>query len=219
MKNNPTPDRLYQCAKELFYEKGYKKTSLTDITCAAQVNKALIKYYYDNKANLAATVINELNEKVRSTLLEKLDQLGIYPPDSILVGIEAYLFASFRKKNPNYRRFMRELCEDNVLLLSSERLPMLYGFYRSVCTEFGITLTDVEIETYHYSLAFTLNGLILMHDLGHIHCDHDQLANQELEIFFRVLGIESDARKKILQKSKEIVDRIELSIEEHFEVE
>lgn len=49
--------RILSAAEELFATEGYNKVSVRDIAERAAVNKALVFYYYDNKATLLGKVL------------------------------------------------------------------------------------------------------------------------------------------------------------------
>ncbi len=53
-----SPDRIIQTAARLFSERGYDGTSVADIAAAANVNKALIYYYFEDKRGLYKEIID-----------------------------------------------------------------------------------------------------------------------------------------------------------------
>lgn len=64
-------------AGKLFWQKGYKQTSIEDIAKAAEVNKATIYYYFDNKAavlhEVALTSMEKLINKIEPILNSDLE--------------------------------------------------------------------------------------------------------------------------------------------------
>jgi len=63
-------EKILSAAGRLFWQKGYLGTSITDIAKAANVNKASVYYYFENKAVLlfevASRSLQELTESVMS---------------------------------------------------------------------------------------------------------------------------------------------------------
>ncbi|WP_331446322.1 TetR/AcrR family transcriptional regulator [Natranaerobius thermophilus] len=69
-------EKILQTTEHLFAEKGYDGTKVDEIAHRAQVNKALIYYYYDNKHGLLKElVIRHVQETLefKETLLEEID--------------------------------------------------------------------------------------------------------------------------------------------------
>jgi AcrR family transcriptional regulator len=63
--NESTKDRILQEAQRLFGENGFDGTGITEIADAANVDKALIFYYFKNKGQLLEAVIEKfINEAV-----------------------------------------------------------------------------------------------------------------------------------------------------------
>lgn len=68
----PSPrDKLLTAAKALFIRKGYNRVTIRAIADAADVNIALIKYYFVDKAGLFETVFRD----VAAPLLELISQI------------------------------------------------------------------------------------------------------------------------------------------------
>jgi len=56
---NDTKDRILDCARILFSEKGFEGTSIRDIATQAQVNVAAINYHFSNKENLFSEILRK----------------------------------------------------------------------------------------------------------------------------------------------------------------
>lgn len=65
-----TRRRIYEVAKRLFYEKGIKKTSYSDICAEAEVNRGLIPYYFKSKNNIAAEVHEEFVGNMEAAIFD-----------------------------------------------------------------------------------------------------------------------------------------------------
>lgn len=51
-------DEILDAAKPLFFTKGYKKTTITDITSKMGVAKGMIYYYFRSKEEILEAIIN-----------------------------------------------------------------------------------------------------------------------------------------------------------------
>ncbi len=65
-----TKAKIIDACKELFYLKGFEKTTFKDIGELAGVNQGLIVYYFKNKNILASTVF----QLVMSQLMEQIER-------------------------------------------------------------------------------------------------------------------------------------------------
>ncbi|HOL16986.1 MAG TPA: TetR/AcrR family transcriptional regulator, partial [Bacillota bacterium] len=65
--------RIYNCGKELFSTKGFKDTTVADITGMAGVAVGTFYNYYPSKEKLFMDIFLEENEKLKRKCLEALD--------------------------------------------------------------------------------------------------------------------------------------------------
>jgi AcrR family transcriptional regulator len=70
MKNDPIRGKLINKATELFYEKGFARSSIRDIGRAAGITSASLYYYFKNKDELLYEIIKSIGDY----LLAILDQ-------------------------------------------------------------------------------------------------------------------------------------------------
>src|SRR5262245_6236533 len=70
--------RILRAAEQLFGDKGYAATSVQEITVAADVNKALLYYYFEDKHSLYVSLIDSGIGEFEQMLDEALSQPGSY---------------------------------------------------------------------------------------------------------------------------------------------
>ncbi len=70
--------RILRAAESLFAAKGYAATSVHEITDAAEVNRALLYYYFEDKHSLYATLIDEGVAEFGTMLETALSRPGTY---------------------------------------------------------------------------------------------------------------------------------------------
>ena len=89
-----TKEKLMDAAEKLFARRGYHGTSLRDITGAAKVDLALVRYYFGTKRNLLAEVVDRrgkiLNEERLKRLAEARAAAAPEAPDTETV-VNAFL--------------------------------------------------------------------------------------------------------------------------------
>lgn len=69
-KVNDAKERIIHAAIELFSQKGYDATRVNDIASAANVNKALIYYYFNSKQDILDFMVDSLLNKTVSFALD-----------------------------------------------------------------------------------------------------------------------------------------------------
>src|SRR5205823_828709 len=83
-------ERILRAAERLFAAKGYAATAVHEITEAAQVNKALLYYYFDDKRAVYACLIDNGILAFRQTVDGALSSPGSYA-DRLRCFIRAYV--------------------------------------------------------------------------------------------------------------------------------
>jgi len=68
-----TKEKIIQAATGLFLEKGYERTSVREIASRANINLALMNYYFRSKEILFETIVNLLIGKTSGVLKKILD--------------------------------------------------------------------------------------------------------------------------------------------------
>ena len=73
------PDKkaiIYQCAKELFSDKGFKDTNVTDVTEMAGIAAGTFYLYYPSKEHLFMEIYLDENDKLKHAIMENVDTEG-----------------------------------------------------------------------------------------------------------------------------------------------
>ena len=92
-----TEKKIKQAAKEIFLEKGFEGARTRDITKKANVNLALINYYFWGKEQLFKIVLEELFNDFRKATLKNLNDKNTSFDEKIEYFCESY--SNFAKQN------------------------------------------------------------------------------------------------------------------------
>src|SRR5919112_4226764 len=65
-----TRDRIIAAAMELFWEKGFGSTSISDILARADVNSGSLYHFFPGKQDLLVAVLDSYRDGIRPMLLE-----------------------------------------------------------------------------------------------------------------------------------------------------
>ena len=95
--------RIVQAAENLFGQKGYNATSISDIVHDANVGRALIYYYFKDKRDLYETILQESGDRICDVAKQALGTEG-----STFERLKAFmvLFNKINIEHPNVRKMM-----------------------------------------------------------------------------------------------------------------
>ncbi|MCR4422853.1 MAG: TetR/AcrR family transcriptional regulator [Spirochaetales bacterium] len=83
IKANETIKKILDAASHLFSKKGYDATSVDEISTEANVNKALIYYYFESKRKLLNFLFDEFTKNIVPEIIKKATSFRSF-------GIDAY---------------------------------------------------------------------------------------------------------------------------------
>ncbi len=113
-KNKTTEQKIFDAATELFLEKGVDRTSVREIATKADINLALMNYYFRSKENLFDAIFSQLVKKNTKKLIKILDsELGL--EDKIRQYVDVYI--DMLSENPLLVSFVM-----SILHRSQERI-------------------------------------------------------------------------------------------------
>ena len=106
-----TKQKIYEVAKKLFLEVGLYEVTNKQIAEKANVTHGLIRYYFQNKVNIALTVLRENYELVSSYLEELLDPTE----DSFLFYITMdNLLNRIKYSDEKLRKFLIDITRERI---------------------------------------------------------------------------------------------------------
>lgn len=126
-KDKPTEQKIFEAATELFMEKGVDRTSVRDIANKADINLALMNYYFRSKENLFDAIFAELVEKNSRKLVKVLNS-----DKSFKEKVTAYVseYINILSKNPLLVSFVM-----SILHRSRERITEMHAINKLYSTD------------------------------------------------------------------------------------
>lgn len=106
-----TKRNIYQSSEQLFYEKGYADTTVTNITDYAQANRGSFYHHYDNKLQLGALVHS--NFARRNAKIANLFDGKVEEATRVFLGVRAYWHLFYHDEK--LRHFFKDLFIENIL--------------------------------------------------------------------------------------------------------
>ncbi|MBD3315342.1 MAG: TetR family transcriptional regulator [Chitinivibrionales bacterium] len=109
---SPAEQRILAAARREFVEKGFKGARLSSIAERADVNKALIHYYYRSKHKLYKLVITDILHRMWNSMDENLRGLSDHSGADTLVRTVVATYINIFKADPGFPRlFVGELAD------------------------------------------------------------------------------------------------------------
>jgi AcrR family transcriptional regulator len=155
---------ILDAATDLFCERGYDGVSMRDVARQADVNKALIFYYYANKAALFEAVLERYYEAQAASFQRAAARDADFG-ERLHAIIDSYL--DFLDQNRHYAKLVQhEVARSSEHLpLISQNLAQLFGLVESAlgdrlpktgplsAKQFFLTISGMTINYYTYAPA------------------------------------------------------------------
>jgi AcrR family transcriptional regulator len=150
-----TQAKILKEARTLFSLKGFDATTVDDIAKASDVNKALIYYYFKNKAGLYAQVMSGLFDAIYEEVLQARKN-STSVSDELYIFIDTY--ANYAYKHPYFPSLLLREFSD-----SGAHLPeMMFASMRRLFLLLSDILRRGEIEgVFAKSVPMVLHFMII----------------------------------------------------------
>ena len=165
--NNDMRERILLSAEKVFAQKGYAAATIRELCEAAGVNRALIYYYFVDKADLYRAVIANsgadllrIAREARDTDGSALDKLRLFIVSSAQLQLER---PSMMKMNI---RLEYDRDHPEGILPLHQRMPEPPGLVRDILTD-GIAageLRPLQIETVLHIIFGMVHSLVIMQE-------------------------------------------------------
>jgi TetR/AcrR family transcriptional regulator len=150
-----TRELILDAAEQLFAEKGYEETSLSDVGKQAGVSRATPGYFFGSKADLHRAVLERCFADVRRAVREGKERAlaSGQTPEVVLAGAVSD-YAEFVAARPNFVRLIeREALSDRTVLTGMPlRLAVWQEALAAFQQELGLDISD-SAEAAHLLLS------------------------------------------------------------------
>lgn len=213
--NGEIRERIYETAKELFYENGFTNTTLKMIAEKADANSAMVSYYFGSKTKLGAKIICDFfaasKREGKACLDEVCPDADLYLQSALDNRITTHNFSN----NPNLFRFYLELDETNFYV-DSEIVSA--DIFKKLCKCYDVSLTEDAIRAAAISVYALANALSASRAYGLIKCTDEEIVRSIMDYHGVCLQIPQDETERVLAESKELAKRIRTTTGPGFEV-
>ena len=191
MEYNPKQLQIIEVAERLFASKGFSGTSVRDIAQDADVNVAMISYYFGSKEKLIEALFNVRMVQTRSQIEMILQNEELSPLQKVNIWIDTVI-----------DRLMSNQCFHKIMMreqLSAERTPMISEQIREQKTrnmelmkrlitegqEKGSFRTDVDLSLMVTTLYGTINQAMATQDFLKMMQGQKDLDEAQYQLYLR----------------------------------
>ncbi|MCF0137091.1 MAG: TetR/AcrR family transcriptional regulator [Oscillospiraceae bacterium] len=159
-RNRNVQQKIYDCAIDLFIEKGFENVKISDICKAAQVSTGTFYYYYPSKESIFFNYANAIDDLVES----EFPKLKAATCEETLRNLIMFKFNASIQAGPavNNVSWTAELKHNKDVAMDLRRVA--YGYYMNTI-EAGIRNGEFRQDINLYSatslIRYAIGGLIL----------------------------------------------------------
>lgn len=119
MEKNNVEQQIIEAAKQVFVEKGFAETSMSDIAVRAGINRPALHYYFRTKERMFEAVFADLVCSFAPSITEAIQQDA---PIADRIARVVDIYADVLRRNPHLPLFaMKEIRRDAAHILASAR--------------------------------------------------------------------------------------------------
>ncbi|MDI3537649.1 MAG: hypothetical protein PWR12_913 [Eubacteriaceae bacterium] len=209
-------ERIYQAAKTLFLELGYKKTTYREIADMVNANGGLITYYYGSKSKLGLMVYNEYMKQIKELVRQQFEIKNIVYDLLIATATEIRVHGRLMLTNRNLRQFYTDLLSENVLYKGT---AVAVDYFRVLVEEYGQKMPEYKMKLLTYGNFGFQQGISLAREIGEIDCSSKEFDEANIEVFLLLLGIDAKKVREVLEVSTKLEnDMPEILVKKGFEM-
>lgn len=204
-KTNETRNKIYRCAKELFYQNGYMQTNLKDIAQKADVPIALITYYFKKKIYIAANIYTDFIAEAGEIINEFCTKNALQ--SSLLKEmLLSYIIYDVILPDNNNKRFYMQLKEKSLSFYTLDRNDIERYFIEYI-DEYQLTVTKQYMDILIKMNSEARRGFFNYYNEHDLKMDTIEIVNILSSMVPAMLGIERiEIDSKLLRVQSVIKD-------------
>lgn len=199
-----TRDKILDGAQKLFWQHGYKKTTLRMIAKEVDVNLGLLPYYFEKKENMGI----EIYSRYMSRFYERIDYKSFQIQNSIEHLLITYLMLQYYMNlEPGLLKLYVELVKEDVLKYSIESYT--FKSLELIEKEYGLNLESRDLATTISIIKGVERALIVGNIDGKLDMNYFDININLVKCALLYMGIDrrtidenvAEAKRKLLEKN------------------
>lgn len=148
-KKREKKDALFRTAFRLFTEKGFAKTTISDIVTEAGLAKGTFYLYFKDKYELRDKLIASKAAQLLSEAYATLDPQAVLRPETLILGMFDYIIERFEEEPALLQFIAKNLSWGIFKTAFQEKLPeesrQFYEYYLEVLEKNSIVCAEPEL--------------------------------------------------------------------------
>lgn len=207
-----TKAKILSACRELFYTRGFAKTTFKDIAQMADVNQGLIVYYYKTKNVLANTVFQD----VMIEMMGRIERDFAGEDTLTRFFISDFLYFRLLYEDAHFRDFIEACCLNGVLAKDPASLQEGYRRYYDAIIDF-FDDEYIQDSTLREGLLAVFDGMKDTYSL-HICRNHERLqvdvaVTDYITIYSHLMNIPSETYGAKMLQAELLTNQVEISVD------
>lgn len=218
--NTENRQKLIDTAKKLFWENGYVKTTLAQISEISGINNGLITYYFGSKGNLANEISIEYLLNLRNEIARQLYTIEKDYTLAIGVAVETRINLLTQLQNKNLMRFMVESGKDfSVFENNNSNLDKRDHYYQLQKRLINPNISQEDLKLYEVCGIAVSRYLLEAYECGFLKmCSLDYIIDYHLRLIFYMLQIPVYQAEVYIEHSGFLAKKINIKIGPGFKI-
>ncbi|KNZ43565.1 TetR/AcrR family transcriptional regulator [Acetobacterium bakii] len=214
-------ENILAIATKLFYDQGYNNTYFYQISEALNITKSLISYHFTTKSQLAKEVIEKFSVQNKNRIAFKLYQNYFFNNKydlQLSTAIEIRLSTTLILSDPKVARYIKESADGNFEDMFIEHYKSFYKIHDRQY-HLNINRQNDEISLLARGATAASNAIIIDFINNSLDCTLDECLDYIVEMNFRFMRVDEKRINQIIDKSKEVIDKVGFELSPYFVIE
>ena len=209
-----TRERIIKVCKELFYDKGYERTTYDNICKKGGINRGLIPYHFKGKSAIASVIYLRFmsdNKKIVYNAM-KANFKGYDLQIGTAVELRNQLNTIF--DDEKLARFYYQLCKETIVL--NDNSSVLADFNRAHVKEYHLPFTENDIRLMTASMTGMSLSTTIKYVEGNLDIPLKELIDYRIRFFYRLMKIKEGRIEEIVKQSQDIYSKLNIGCKNYF---
>lgn len=194
---------ILKVSKELFYERGYKDTTFTDISKILDCPASTISYHFGSKIELASVIQGEYSRQ-NKIYIESM--VGDVYSKTMLMALEILNMWKRNLENDRLRRFLIETGADSSIV--TYYFDYIKYLYKVVIDEHDVEISEDKLSLMASTQIGMTHEILVISNTDLVSLDYVGYASHVITVFCKMIGFNEFQISKLIENATEIFERL-----------
>lgn len=187
---------ILKVSKELFYEKGFKDTTFTDISKVLDCPASTISYHFGSKIELATIIQGEYSRQ-NKIYIESI--VGDAYSKTMLMALEILNMWKRNLENDKLRRFLIETGADSSIVVNY--FDYIKYLYKVVIDEHNLEVSDDRLSLMAATQIGMTHEILVIADTDLVPLSYIGYASHVITVFCKMIGFNEVQITKLIENA------------------